>query len=296
MPDRARVLLIEDDQSDAFSIREALEGSAAGDFAVEHVADLEQGLARLAGGDINVVLLDLALPGSGGLDSVLMVCAMAPGVPVVALTGDGDEAAGVNALQAGAQDYIVKGRADPVPLPRAVRFAMGRHQRLEQVRREALLDDLTGLHNRRGFLTLSEQQIKLANRHQKHLLLLFADMDGLKRINDELGHSEGDEALRDLAAALRSTFRDSDILARIGGDEFTVLMVDFPPEDVDRLVGRFLRTLATHNAQASRPYTLSVSLGTAVYEPENPCSIFELLRRADTRMYGQKRERGLARD
>ncbi|HJN17251.1 MAG TPA: GGDEF domain-containing response regulator [Armatimonadota bacterium] len=295
MAEAVTVLLIEADHTDAFAIREVLEAQGGGAFRVVHFEDIDSALAGFTDADPDVILLDLDNPDAQGIEAVPRVCSAALGKPVMVLTGVDDEEAGMNALHSGAQDYIVKGKTDPIPLPRAVRFAMGRHQLLVEARQESLQDDLSGLSNRRGFVVLSEQQLKLANRHGKALMLLYADMDGLKDINDTHGHAHGDQAINDVANIFRTTFRDSDIIARLGGDEFAVLMVDFPPDETDRLPGRLLRTMAEHNTSKARPYTLSVSLGTAFYDPKDPCSIFELLHRADQQMYSDKRQRGKGR-
>jgi diguanylate cyclase (GGDEF)-like protein len=159
-------------------------------------------------------------------------------------------------------------------------------RKLEQL---ALIDALTGLNNRRGFLTLAGQQLRIADRFGKRLHLLFADLDGMKWINDTLGHSEGDRALRETAELLRRTFRESDILARIGGDEFAVLALGEDKSEEGTIRSRFEEQLVAHNDSADRGYRLSISIGITVYDPSVPCSIEQLLDRGDALMYEQKR-------
>ncbi|MBL7182872.1 MAG: PAS domain S-box protein [Anaerolineae bacterium] len=159
----------------------------------------------------------------------------------------------------------------------------------ETLRALALIDDLTGLYNRRGFVTLGQQQLKTANRAKRKMMLLFADFNGLKRINDTLGHSEGDRALIETADVLRETFRESDIIARIGGDEFVVLAIETNGFPAEVLTTRFQENLEARNAREGRRYELSLSVGLARYDPEHPCSIDELLARADRAMYEKKR-------
>ncbi len=162
---------------------------------------------------------------------------------------------------------------------------------LQEVHEMSLVDQLTGLNNRRGFLTLAEQQLKVADRTQEGIRLVFIDLDDMKWINDNLGHNIGDQALIEAADVLRETFRDSDIIARLGGDEFTVLAIDVSPE-VPFLVERIAETLKAHNARKDRYYELGMSVGVAAYDPELRCSIEQLLARADELMYEQKRKKG----
>ncbi len=159
------------------------------------------------------------------------------------------------------------------------------------LRAQSLVDELTGLYNRRGFLTLAEQQLRLATRMKKRMLLFFSDLDNLKWINDNLGHNEGDSALIDTASSLKETFRDSDIIARIGGDEFVVLAVGAEEPHAEILTTRLLKNLKANNSKRSSAYNLSISIGIACFDPEHPCSINELMTRADELMYEQKQKK-----
>jgi diguanylate cyclase (GGDEF)-like protein len=153
----------------------------------------------------------------------------------------------------------------------------------------SITDELTGLYNRRGFFALAEQQLKMSKRLKRDALLLSADMDNLKEINDTLGHKEGDLALIDTANILRESFRESDIIARIGGDEFVVLQIENIDVDSNMLTNRLQNNLEIHNT--SRNKKLSVSIGIIRCEPECPYSIEELLIEADKLMYKQKRNK-----
>jgi len=161
----------------------------------------------------------------------------------------------------------------------------------EELRAMALLDDLTGLHNRRGFFTLAGQQLKTADRMKWRMLLLFADFNGLKWINDTFGHPAGDQALIEVAEVLRETFRESDIIARIAGDEFVVLALETDGDSAEIIVARLQGNLEARNARPGRRYKLSLSMGVARYAPESPCSTEELVARADRAMYEQKEKR-----
>jgi diguanylate cyclase (GGDEF)-like protein len=161
-------------------------------------------------------------------------------------------------------------------------------KREEEIQFLAVTDILTGLYNRRGFMSLADQQMKTAKRTGKKMSLLFIDIDGMKHINDTWGHEEGDRALVSAATILKQTFRESDILTRIGGDEFAVLAFD-AAENPEIVLGRLADQTDLHNAVPDRLYKLSMSIGTTVYDPEVPCSLDDLISRADTRMYEQKK-------
>ena len=162
----------------------------------------------------------------------------------------------------------------------------------QQLQAAAITDDLTGLFNRRGFLALSEQQRKIADRTGKLMSLLYLDLDGMKAINDELGHKEGDQALVDTADILRRTFRESDIIGRIGGDEFAVFSTYISETDIQHVMIRHIQeNLRIHNQKAGRNYDLFLSTGIAFYNPEYPCSINELLTRSDQLMYKNKKHK-----
>jgi diguanylate cyclase (GGDEF)-like protein/PAS domain S-box-containing protein len=159
----------------------------------------------------------------------------------------------------------------------------------EALRTLSLKDDLTGLYNRRGFLNLAEQELKIANRLNRGMSLFFIDLDYLKEINDRYGHLEGDQALKAVAEVIKKTYRDSDILARIGGDEFVILAFEgasaFSPGNL-RI--RLTKNLQLYNSRQERPYILSISVGVVRYNPQRHGDIEELIAEADIKMYEEK--------
>jgi diguanylate cyclase (GGDEF)-like protein/PAS domain S-box-containing protein len=173
------------------------------------------------------------------------------------------------------------------------------HAELEQVLVEvqalALTDDLTTLYNRRGFFTLAAQQMKVATRTRHALSLIYIDLDGLKSINDRLGHQAGSQAILTTAHILSATFRDSDIIARLGGDEFVVLAMDSAAQDRDKVLERLQAQCDLHNLQANAPYQISMSIGVAHCTAERPCSLDELLSQADAQMYVHKQTKHTTR-
>jgi diguanylate cyclase (GGDEF)-like protein len=159
-----------------------------------------------------------------------------------------------------------------------------------ELRHLALTDELTCLYNRRGFFAAAAQQLKIAGRNSHSLLLLYCDVDNLKKINDSFGHREGDLALIHTADALEKAFRDSDILARLGGDEFVVLASEASDKTKEVLLRRLEKTLKKTNAGETR-YQLTLSVGAARFDPKRAVSLGELMAQADEAMYEQKRNR-----
>ena len=155
--------------------------------------------------------------------------------------------------------------------------------------RIALYDDLTGVHNRRGWFELAESELRRAERAGQQRVLLFVDLDGLKQVNDVLGHREGDRAIADVARVLCAASRRSDLVGRLGGDEFVLLLAD--GADLEAARRRVLDALVAHNAASRSPYELRLSLGAEVWFPDADCSLDELVRRADAQMYAHKRSR-----
>ncbi len=165
-----------------------------------------------------------------------------------------------------------------------------RKQAEEALKTLSLKDDLTGLFNRRGFFTLAEQALKTAERMGSEMILIFGDLDNLKGINDTFGHKEGDQALVIISQVLKETFRESDIIARIGGDEFVILAMNGHETSSEKLVERFEKVLNDHHLQTKRPFALSLTFGITCFNSQNPCSIDVLLAQADKVMYENKQK------
>lgn len=283
------VLILEDNPALARTIENRLSSSRTPTFTVEHRDRLDLGLERLSKGGIDVILLDLGLPDSEGIVTLLRVHASSPTTPIVVLTALGNSASSLEAVTKGAEEYLTKGEVVWRWLPRILQHAIVRNRQKEGIRHTALTDPLTGLYNRRGFSLVVDQQLLLARREHKYPVLLFLDIDDFKQINDTHGHSEGDEALRRVARVLKAAFRESDVCARFGGDEFAVLAITADAKAADILVAKFKEKLRQENEKESRPYQLSLSHGVTVFDPRNPCVLEELLRRADQAMYRSKR-------
>ena len=161
-----------------------------------------------------------------------------------------------------------------------------------ELRRMGTSDALTRLMNRRGFLPSAEHQLEVAKRTNQPMALMFLDLDGLKHVNDTLGHAAGDGMITEGAFVLRETFRASDLLARVGGDEFCVLFATDSYDNAKIALARLKNAIDTANQQSGRPFILSISAGVAMFDPEDPCTLDQLIARADEQMYVRKRAKG----
>ncbi len=254
----------------------------------ETAKDGIEALEKIKKNAYDSAVIDVVMPLMDGITLTKELLKLHPKFPVMIMTGHADEHSAASAIVAGAREFIKK----PFSIDEFVlRFnkMMHDHSGEEALLALSLTDELTGLYNRRRFFILTEQCLKVAVRTKKRPLLLFIDMDNLKWINDHYGHKEGDQALTGLADILKKTFRESDIIARIGGDEFVVLL-ESTDENSETLLTRLHENVRDYNVKRSQ-HTLSISLGTAQFDPEYPISIDELLSKADTLMYAQKRRR-----
>jgi two-component system, cell cycle response regulator len=285
---KIRLLLIEDNPGDARLIYEILKESANIEFSITHVERLEEGIKTLEEENFNVVLLDLGLPDSQGFETFYKLRNINEEVPIILLTGLDDELNAIKAVQAGAQDYLNKGDVTLGLLVRAILYSIERQELILKLRSQSIRDGLTGLYNRRGFFDLANKEFKMANRVKKDFLLIYADLDGLKKINDQFGHNIGDEAIIETSNILGETFRESDIIARIGGDEFIVLALFDNETTEEAIVSRLMTCVDRYNQKSDRLYPLSMSVGTERWSVENPIDIDTLLKNADKKMYEQK--------
>src|SRR5712664_2667371 len=214
---------IEDNPGDARLILEMIAEDPGAPFVL-HTADrLSLGLEHLSAGSTGLVLLDLSLPDSFGLDTFAKVYAHSPTVPIIVLTGNDDHILALSAVKGGAQDYLVKGRLDRELLLRSMQYSIERKRYQEQLEYQANYDALTGLPNR-NLLHDRLRQSVFAQRFVRSIGVVFLDIDHFKFINDSLGHNTGDKLLQNVAERLTETVRDGDTVARLGGDEFILVL------------------------------------------------------------------------
>jgi diguanylate cyclase (GGDEF)-like protein len=283
----ARLLMVEDNRSQAIMIERMLELGDS-ELDVAHVRSLAEAKAFLSQSKATCILLDLTLPDAGDLEGLMEIRHVAPEIPVVVVTADNDVSRGVKAVQAGAQDYLVKGEMDSAHLCRSVRYAIERARSDLLLSHRALHDPLTGLPNRLLFLDRATYAIAQSEREKAVIAVFFMDLDGFKAINDTLGHSAGDALLRGVASRLLAWVRPGDVVSRFGGDEFVALVRDVQGVGVavriaERLAEAVREPLTLEGEQVSVNPSIGIALASERDKPE------ELIERADRAMYLAKR-------
>jgi diguanylate cyclase (GGDEF)-like protein len=284
-----RLLLLEDKSFDGLLFNDLLMQHAPHQFQVVHVASLREALEQVRATPFDLIVTDLNVTDSHGLNTFISIKQSAPDLPIIVLSGLDNREIALMSVQAGGQDYLVKGQFEGAALVRSIYYAIERNRMQNELWQLSLTDALTGLFNRRGFLLLAREQFKLAQRSNKAFVLFFCDMDGLKQINDNFGHLEGDRALVETAHILRDSFRDSDILSRWGGDEFCALAVQATTDGADLISTRLRHKLEQHNSEHGRPYRLALTVGFSHLNSKTSKSLEEVLDQADRNMYEKKR-------
>lgn len=282
-----RVLIVEDDPEFATMLRVILTEAHVGQFDPAIVRSLEEAVTQLKKSEFDILLLDLFLPDSEGHNTFLKILDQIPDTPIVVVTGLDDRAVAIQCVREGAQDYLVKRDLDVNQLVRSLLYAIERHRTRSMLQNLSLSDELTGLLNRRGFLSLAPKHVKIAERANWELLVFFIDLDELKAINDNYGHPEGDKALRTVATVLRETFRTSDVVARIGGDEFIVLAINASDASIDTITARLQENVERCNHNGTQ-YRVSISYGVARFSPQEQATLHEMIAQADRALYANK--------
>jgi len=296
-PETVRVLLIEDNPDSILLIQEMLVADTHGDFVLTSVEQLSTGLKCLSEkvGVIDVVLLDMSLPDSQGLDTLIKVRDLTSEVPIVVLSNHGDEMFAIKAVQQGAQDYLIKGGINSDLLVRSIRYAIERQRMLKELEQTqtrlqhlAHHDNLTGLPNRHLFYDYLNKSVAQAYRHGKILAVLFIDLDKFKHVNDTMGHAEGDLLLVSAAKRMEGCVRESDIVARIGGDEFIIMLDSIKSaHDAAKVAHKIQEAMSKVFMSDGREHFITTSIGISLY-PLDSSDVETLIKNADSAMYNAK--------
>ncbi len=276
------VLLIEDDANDALLIRRYLSSAGKIPYEVNHVDQIRSGLDLLSVGGVDIVLLDLSLPDGCGLSCFDMVHELVPHIPVIVLTGHDDDDVAVEAVQKGAQDFLVKGRVDGSLLQRAIRHAIERNKLLTELKRaesarrdvsdelkrlnellvhQATTDHLTGISNRLKFGDTLSTEISRSRRYALPLSLIMFDIDHFKGINDTYGHLAGDGVLVGIAELVSKNIRFHDLFARWGGEEFMIMVKNSALENARIFAEKLRLIIEQHQFPGGISVTCSFGVG-----------------------------------
>jgi diguanylate cyclase (GGDEF)-like protein len=289
-----RLLLVEDDLRSAWSLRELLETSESPRFNIRHVTTAHAACDAVQHGGIDVVILDLGLPDATDLEALSQLQECVHEIPVIVLTGQGDETLATEALHGGAEDYLLKGAIGYDALLRSIRYAVERHRgvrdlarmkkELESANRDlerlTLIEPLTELLNRRGLQQAISREVGHLGRGVTGSAVLVIDLDDFKAINDQHGHAVGDVVLKEIGRRLRASVRAVDYVGRIGGDEFMLILPETDPPEVTRVAERIRLAIATAIIQhSSGTVTLTASIAAMLLTPDMP-AVDQLLARA----------------
>jgi len=281
-----KVLLLEEGCKDARFLQKSIRDGGAFDCELVKIDALEEVLSELT--DAPPILLLRSGDSSAQLSANLKrVREIASGVPVLVLPNNQDGLLLASAAGDGAKNNGHL-RLNLEKLARILRYGPRQNQMESGLSHLAISDELTGLYNRRGFLLLGSERMRLAHGMEKNVLLFFADLDNLKQINDRFGHQEGDQALLKTAEIFRNTFRSSDIIGRFGGDEFTALVIEEFGQTAETISRRLQDNMAELAANNTR-YPLSLSVGMTRYAADMHSSLKELLAQADQALHKQKK-------
>jgi len=293
-----KILVVEDSAADLRLLREALvESAPANALTVRAARTMGEAEAAVRAEPFDCVLMDLGLPDGNGVDNVRRMRAARAGQTVVVVSGSEGEDIAIETMRHGAQDYLHKGAHGGDEILRVVRRAIERNKQLLALDREreeqfrlATRDTLTGVSNRRLLLQLAEHTIAQSTRHGWRFAVAFLDLDGFKLVNDSWGHACGDQLLREVGQVLARSVRDIDTVARIGGDEFLVLLA--PPLELEQarpIVRRMQNQIAGIKQVDGHTVSVSASVGMAFF-PDHGRTLDELMRCADQAMYRAKQD------
>lgn len=296
-----KILLIEDNPDTKRLLQdELLSDNGNIEYSLQCVERLSMGIEYINNNEgLDVILLDLLLPDSQGMDTLSRIQSVTQDIPVIVLSNHDDESFAVKTVQMGAQDYLVKERVDRDVLARAIRYAIERHQmikKLEQAQGElqeiARYDSLTGLSNRNFFYEQLDKLIARVRRENKLMAVMFLDLDNFKPVNDEHGHSVGDLLLQSVAKRITSCLRKNDIAARLGGDEFIIAYDTSGNEESLAIAAqRIIEVISDIYILSGQELKISASIGVSVY-PKDGVDMDVLIKNADTAMYSTKEDGG----
>lgn len=290
-PARVRVLVVDDNEGDCFLIKSLLAHASSVSYEVHWECVFENVLERVSDLEPDICLIDYSIGINSGLDLIKQLEAVWPYLPTVLLTGQSENAIDIAAMRAGASDFLEKSRLDSQLLDRTIRYALeqkGTERRLSSLVER---DDLTGLYNRSGFAKKLENAMDIADRTERMLAVMFLDLDRFKHVNNSLGHPVGDALLREVAQRLRGCCRSTDIIARMGGDEFAIAATHL--KDVSgagHLADKILSNFSIPFELSGHMVHAGISIGVTAY-PNDVGNAEQLLMNADMALY-QAKEQG----
>ena len=286
-PPPVHLLLIEDSTHDAELLEMMLKRSPEIAVTLTHVTKLSDAVHAFDENNFDIILLDLGLPDSTGVNAVQFLRTLVPETPIAVLTGDDRDTTAIEAINAGAQDYLPKQHIAGSLLTRMLRHSIARQQKLNKANSDALVDTLTGLGNRRSFDGELDRRMSDFTRHRFPFCIALFDIDHFKQINDRWGHSIGDEVIKGVADSIVSLGRASDHFSRYGGEEFAMIM----PMTHMQVAKPATKRCVIQTKQASHgEKRLSVTVSCGLTEVAESDTAATIVNRADDALYEAKRK------
>lgn len=287
MDDTVKILVIEHNEQDKMHVKRVFSEIRGIKCELCFAEGFAKAIELLQYGNVDLILLDLMLPDLHGNSNLESIFGKYSEIPVIILSNLANEDMALDAVRKGAQDYLIKSEMNLYPLQRIVNCSIERNRLKVKMSQLSVTDDLTKLYNRRGFLRMTQQQLELARRLQKDIGLFFIDIDGMKEINDFFGHHQGDQALIDTSQILRDACRITDVIGRLGGDEFGISLIQ-GMNCIKNIESRIRKRIEMHNRTCLRKYKLSVSIGNYHINAQSCVDIQKPLAEADKMMYLEK--------
>ena len=286
---RRKILLIDDDRLQFHLTQAQFKSFETTKYDLDWAATYEEGIEKLLSGGYGACLLDYQLGPRDGLQLIREAVARGCRTPIVFLTAETAHRVDVEAMNAGALDYLVKGEITPRMIERSLRYAVKLGETLEALHRLATRDELTGLLNRREFDRIIAEERDRADRFGHRLALVLLDIDHFKRINDTHGHPTGDVVLREVARRLAASVRSVDRVMRFGGEEFAALLVQTDAAGAMEVARHLCAAIHGEPIAVNEALALpvSVSAGAAVL-PDHAPSESTLVAAADKALYAAK--------
>ncbi len=279
---RLKVLMLEQNPSFVRLMHRALKQAYVGEISINHISSIEEAEKALNTETYDTLVLDMASLSQKGnpLEAFAHFHNKHPSIPIVVLANDDDYELSLQIMRQGAQDYLVKDKVTGQLLVRSLRYAIERQHMLDTMRRLSMLDELTRLYNANGFEALVQQHMQLARRTERKFVLIVADIVHMNTINKQFGRDVGDKVLVYVAELLRRTFRSSDILARINGDEFAILAIDVDEQNREGLLARLQANLLGQNLQKQQAVHFDLHIGIALFKGNERHKVEDLLMQA----------------
>tara|TARA_R110002072_G_scaffold32211_3_gene98583 strand:- start:5196 stop:6926 length:1731 start_codon:yes stop_codon:yes gene_type:complete len=283
-----KILLVEDNPGDVRLVEIMLKQAGSSCFQLTCCKTMSEAVHEISNNGFDVALLDMSLPDGDGIENITLLKSRSPSLPIVVMTGRKDEEFAINAVKAGAQDYLVKGQIDELQLSRALHYSIERKGLQEQITHLANHDQLTGLANRALFRMRLEHAISCAERRDESVAVLYIDLDRFKSINDSLGHAVGDKLLSVVATRFLETVREIDTVARLGGDEFAILLENVSQTyNVAVIAEKIIEKISQLINIEGHDLHVGCSIGIALY-PDCGEDVDAIINSADRALYKAK--------